>query len=250
MLGAIISRYGGGPVGIEALAATLQEETDTLTDVVEPYLLQQGFLIRTSSGRRATARAYDHLGVDAAPVDAPGPAAAALARGPRGGACAASSRDNRVRGIVARMRFDLAHFPTLTTERLILREVIAEDAPDLLAFRGDPEVQRYNLVPMKDTREALALVRTMQGWYMTRYAIQWGITLPGEDRVLGLCGLHDWNRQHRRASLGYDLVRSHWGQGLAYEAMQAVLRFGFDEMDLEPDRGDDDRRERAVGAAA
>ena len=64
VLSAIISRYGGGPVGIEALAATLQEETDTLTDVVEPYLLQQGFLIRTSSGRRATARAYDHLGIE------------------------------------------------------------------------------------------------------------------------------------------------------------------------------------------
>jgi holliday junction DNA helicase RuvB len=63
VIGAIISRYNGGPVGIEALAATLQEETDTLTDVVEPYLLQQGFLIRTSSGRRATARSYDHLGV-------------------------------------------------------------------------------------------------------------------------------------------------------------------------------------------
>src|SRR5215204_3048770 len=63
VLTAIISRYSGGPVGIEALAATLQEETDTLTDVVEPYLLQQGFLIRTSSGRRATARSYDHLGV-------------------------------------------------------------------------------------------------------------------------------------------------------------------------------------------
>lgn len=61
VLAAIISRYGGGPVGIEALAATLQEETDTLTDVVEPYLLQQGFVIRTSAGRRATARAYEHL---------------------------------------------------------------------------------------------------------------------------------------------------------------------------------------------
>jgi Holliday junction DNA helicase RuvB len=64
VLGAIISRYNGGPVGIEALAATLQEETDTLTDVVEPFLLQQGFLIRTSTGRRATARSYDHLGIE------------------------------------------------------------------------------------------------------------------------------------------------------------------------------------------
>jgi Holliday junction DNA helicase RuvB len=64
VLQAIISRYNGGPVGIEALAATLQEETDTLTDVVEPYLLQEGFLIRTSQGRRATGRAYEHLGVE------------------------------------------------------------------------------------------------------------------------------------------------------------------------------------------
>ena len=63
VLSAIIARYGGGPVGIEALAATIQEETDTLTDVVEPFLLQQGFLIRTSAGRRATARSYEHLGL-------------------------------------------------------------------------------------------------------------------------------------------------------------------------------------------
>jgi Holliday junction DNA helicase RuvB len=64
VLSAIILRYSGGPVGIEALAATLQEETDTLTDVVEPYLLQQGFVIRTPAGRKATPRAYDHLGID------------------------------------------------------------------------------------------------------------------------------------------------------------------------------------------
>jgi Holliday junction DNA helicase RuvB len=59
----IIEFYRGGPVGIEALAATLQEETDTLVDVVEPYLLKRGFLMRTSSGRRASETAYKHLGV-------------------------------------------------------------------------------------------------------------------------------------------------------------------------------------------
>jgi Holliday junction DNA helicase RuvB len=63
VLATIISRYDGGPVGIEALAATLQEEVDTLTDVVEPYLLQTGFLIRTASGRKASPKAYDHLHV-------------------------------------------------------------------------------------------------------------------------------------------------------------------------------------------
>jgi Holliday junction DNA helicase RuvB len=61
VLATIITRYDGGPVGIEAMAATIQEEVDTLTDVVEPYLLQEGFLIRTSSGRKATYKAYEHL---------------------------------------------------------------------------------------------------------------------------------------------------------------------------------------------
>ncbi len=58
----IIEFYNGGPVGIEAIAATLQEETDTLVDVVEPYLLKIGLVIRTSSGRKASESAYKHLG--------------------------------------------------------------------------------------------------------------------------------------------------------------------------------------------
>lgn len=58
----VIEFYNGGPVGIEAIAATLQEETDTLVDVVEPYLLKIGLIIRTSSGRKASEVAYKHLG--------------------------------------------------------------------------------------------------------------------------------------------------------------------------------------------
>jgi Holliday junction DNA helicase RuvB len=61
----IIEFYQGGPVGIEALAATLQEESDTLVDVVEPFLLKLGMLMRTSSGRKATDAAYRHLGLTA-----------------------------------------------------------------------------------------------------------------------------------------------------------------------------------------
>jgi Holliday junction DNA helicase RuvB len=60
-LNIIIDFYKGGPVGLEAIAATLQEETDTLIDIVEPYLLKAGLLVRTSSGRRATDLTYRHL---------------------------------------------------------------------------------------------------------------------------------------------------------------------------------------------
>ncbi|MBR4056801.1 MAG: Holliday junction branch migration DNA helicase RuvB [Oscillospiraceae bacterium] len=63
MLRSIIDYYNGGPVGLETLSATINEETVTLEDVYEPYLLQQGFLIRTPRGRCVTRRAYEHLGL-------------------------------------------------------------------------------------------------------------------------------------------------------------------------------------------
>ena len=64
MLRSIIEFYGGGPVGLETLAATINEEAVTLIDVYEPYLLQQGFLTRTPRGRCVTKKAYDHLGIE------------------------------------------------------------------------------------------------------------------------------------------------------------------------------------------
>lgn len=63
MLRTIIDNYSGGPVGLETLAMTIGEETVTLEDVYEPYLLQLGFLTRTPRGRCVTARAYEHLGL-------------------------------------------------------------------------------------------------------------------------------------------------------------------------------------------
>ncbi|HTE55401.1 MAG TPA: Holliday junction branch migration DNA helicase RuvB [Kofleriaceae bacterium] len=74
-LSVIIDRFDGGPVGIEAIAASLSEERGTLEDVVEPFLLQAGFIARTSRGRVATRAAYDHLKIpcpDRAPTGAQG----------------------------------------------------------------------------------------------------------------------------------------------------------------------------------
>ena len=64
VLDAIVSKFNGGPVGLGTLAASISEEDDTIMDVVEPYLLQLGFLDRTPRGRTATRSAYDHIGAD------------------------------------------------------------------------------------------------------------------------------------------------------------------------------------------
>src|SRR5659263_23257 len=63
LLEAVIHRFDGGPVGLDNIAASIGEERDTIEDVIEPYLIQQGFLQRTPRGRIATLAAYRHLGV-------------------------------------------------------------------------------------------------------------------------------------------------------------------------------------------
>ena len=62
VLDTIIDKYNGGPVGLNTIAASISEESDTIMDVVEPYLLQLGLIDRTPQGRTATRKAYEHLG--------------------------------------------------------------------------------------------------------------------------------------------------------------------------------------------
>ena len=70
ILRTIAEKFEGGPVGLSTLAVAVSEESDTIEDVYEPYLLQKGFVKRTPRGRVATARAYEHLGIER-PAGAP-----------------------------------------------------------------------------------------------------------------------------------------------------------------------------------
>jgi holliday junction DNA helicase RuvB len=78
----LIEVYGGGPAGVEAIAATIGEEVDTLVDVIEPYLLQTALVTRTRQGRRATKTAYEHLGVAYVAPEGDAEAAGGLFEGP------------------------------------------------------------------------------------------------------------------------------------------------------------------------
>jgi Holliday junction DNA helicase RuvB len=64
LLLALIDKFDGGPVGIDSLAASISEERGTIEDVIEPFLIQQGFIMRTPRGRMATKHAYLHFGMD------------------------------------------------------------------------------------------------------------------------------------------------------------------------------------------
>lgn len=127
---------------------------------------------------------------------------------------------------------DVTPFPVLATTRLILRELRPADAADVLVFRGDPYVQRFNSEPLKTLAEAAVFVEEALQQRATQAGFGWAITLRGQDRVLGGVSLHAWEKYHRRAEVGYDLAHAFWGQGIGSEAVRAVLHFGFTQLNL------------------
>lgn len=128
--------------------------------------------------------------------------------------------------------FDFSSFPVLTTERLTLRKPLMADAEDVLVFRGDAYVQRYNSEPIASIKEAEEQIIDAHAEYGRHEGIPWAVTFTDSETTLGHFGLYHWSHNHRRAEAGYDLARAYWGQGIATEALRAILHFGFTEMNL------------------
>jgi len=125
------------------------------------------------------------------------------------------------------------HFPSLTTNHLVLRHIQPSDAEDLFATFSDEEtMQFYGHEPHRSVDESQELIEQIQARYGRREGIRWGITLKGEDRVLGSCGFHHFDAGFHRAETGYELQRAYWGQGIMAEALSAMLTYGFTELGL------------------
>jgi [ribosomal protein S5]-alanine N-acetyltransferase len=129
--------------------------------------------------------------------------------------------------------YDLATFPVLETERLILREITLADAQAIFRFRSDPQGQYYNDGYITQLSQAVDLIIEMAQGYRDRTMLEWGLTLKGGDgSVIGICGYANWHHPTRQAEIGYDLLRDYWRQGLGFEALQPIIAFGFKEMNL------------------
>ena len=129
--------------------------------------------------------------------------------------------------------FDLQNFPLLHTKRLLLREITSEDTLAVFEFRSDPEVQRYNGGVLIHLDQASELIAQLAARYRQMTMLEWGVTLQGgDDAVIGLFGYANWSQVHRRAEIGYCLRRDYWRQGISWEALRAIVAFGFHEMDL------------------
>jgi ribosomal-protein-alanine N-acetyltransferase len=142
--------------------------------------------------------------------------------------------------------FDFGAFPTLKTERLILREIIPSDAEALFRIRGDYEVTKYNIGTAYDRLEqAEDLIAAMAQAYREEKEIRWGISFKTENTLIGMVGYNYWIRRDARGSVGYDLARAYWGQGIMTEALAVVVAFGFRRMGLNRIEADADARNPA-----
>jgi [ribosomal protein S5]-alanine N-acetyltransferase len=127
----------------------------------------------------------------------------------------------------------LAELPTLETERLLLRKITAADEADIFAYASDPEVPKYmSWEPHQSLEDSRAYLSTVFGRYRQHTPGPWGIVHKRDAKLIGTCGYHDWQRNDRRAEIGYTLSRSYWGQGYTAEAARAMIEFGFREMGL------------------
>lgn len=129
------------------------------------------------------------------------------------------------------MSYRFEEFPEIETERLILREIMPEDAPAILAVFGDPAVTRYyDLETYTTLRQAEELIDFFDESFELERALRWGIERKADGVLMGTCGFV-WLRRFR-GEIGYDLAQAYWRQGYMAEALDAILEFGYTELEL------------------
>ena len=130
--------------------------------------------------------------------------------------------------------FEFSQFPGITTERLRLRRLSPDDAGNIHALFGDPEVLRFLTKPLVTSRDdGLERIGLFDGKFQRQESLDWAIELGADGRTfIGICGISSWNRTDRRVDIGYALLREYWGRGFATEAARAIVRWCFENLDV------------------
>jgi ribosomal-protein-alanine N-acetyltransferase len=124
-------------------------------------------------------------------------------------------------------------FQNLETERLLLRRLDENDVDEVLAMRGNPEVMKYIPRPIAKTKEdALAHIALIEEKIVSNIGINWGITIKGSPKIIGIIGHYRIQPENHRSEIGYMSLPEYNGNGYITEAIKAVLVYGFEQMNL------------------
>ncbi|MDN4608551.1 GNAT family N-acetyltransferase [Sporosarcina highlanderae] len=124
-------------------------------------------------------------------------------------------------------------FPTLETDRLLLRELTNEDIEGIFACFSNEDVTRfYGQETLKSIEEAKKIVEFFSKSYIEKRGIRWGIERKETKGIIGTIGFNAWLPKHKRAEIGYEIHPQQWRKGYTSEAVSEVLSYGFDVMGL------------------
>jgi len=129
--------------------------------------------------------------------------------------------------------FDFTNFPILQTERLLLRQIIKEDANEMFALRSNPEIMKY--IPRElpqSIDDATKHIEFMQGLLESSECINWAICLKENNILIGNIGYFRMQPENHRAEVGYMLATEFQGKGIMQEALTEIIKYGFETMKL------------------
>lgn len=131
------------------------------------------------------------------------------------------------------MNKQLDIFPVLETNRVILRRIEKSDAYDIFKYLSDKEVMKhYGTKPFQSVDEAIKAISRYESLFTEKRGIRWGITLKGDHKVIGSCVFYNMVSEHYRTDIGFVLSKDFWGQGIAQEAVKAVIKYGFEHLNI------------------
>ncbi len=124
-------------------------------------------------------------------------------------------------------------FPTIQTERLLLREISYDDVPDLFKIRSNKIAMEFIDRPIakseEDVKNLIEIIKTNQA---NEEGITWAITLKDKEKLIGTIGYWRYEKKNARAEIGYVLHPDYFNRGLCTEALKYVIDYGFETMDL------------------
>jgi len=124
-------------------------------------------------------------------------------------------------------------FPQIETNNLVLREMELSDAEAIFKIYADNDVTKYiDLETATDLAQAKFLVNRRVELFRSGQRIRWGIARKDDNIIIGSCGFTQWDKNFHRAVIGYELAKKHWRKGIMTEALEAVIYFGFQRMEL------------------
>lgn len=124
-------------------------------------------------------------------------------------------------------------FQNLETERLLLRRLTNDDFEEVIALRGNPETMKFIPRPLVKTKEdALEHLRMMEEKIVNNTGINWGITIKGNPKIIGIIGHYKIQPENHRSEIGYMMLPEFNGKGYMSEAIKVVLAYGFDQLNL------------------